>query len=149
MKQLLVVCLVVVVSLNSLFGTARAHNLEAGRLVITHPWIDQAKSGGSSNIRMTISNEGYDYLHLIGFTTSSASKSRLTFASNGTTVSYIESIAIPPNDEVNFRRARLSIELIGLKRGLRDGDSFPGTLHFANGGQITIVVVVGRERFAL
>ncbi len=149
MKQLFVVCFVLAFSLNSLLGTAKAHNLVAGRLVITHPWINPAKLGGSSLIRMTISYVGYDYLHLIGFTTTSASKARLTFASSGTTVSYIESIAIPPNDEVNFRRARLSIELTGLKRGLRDGDSFPGTLHFANGGQITIVVVVGRERFEL
>ena len=149
MKQLLVVCFVLAISLNSLLGIARAHNLEAGRLVITHPWANQAKLGGSCHIRMTISNEGYDYLHLTGFTTTSASKSRLTFAPNGTTFSYIESIAIPPNDEINFRRARLSIELTGLKRGLRDGDSFQGTLHFANGGQITIVVVVGHENLEL
>ena len=149
MKQLLVICFVLVVSLNSLLGTARAHNLEAGRLIITHPWTDRAKLGGSSKIHMTISNEGYDYLHLTRFTTISASEARLTFAPNGTTVSYLESIAIPPNEEIDFRKARLSIELTGLKRELSEGDSFPGTLHFANGGQISIVVVVGRERLGL
>ena len=126
-------------------GTVSAHEDVFGKISITHPFVSAAPEGGMTKLRMEIVNDGYDTVHVTGFTSAVALPASVVFAAGFGKIIHLEAIAIAPDSAINFHAAQIWFELINLQRNLNVGDHFGGTLHLANGGEIEISVIVGEE----
>ncbi len=126
-------------------GTVSAHEDEFGKISVTHPFVSAAPEGGTTKLRMKIVNDGYDVVHVTGFTSAVASPASVVFAAGFGKIIRLEAITIAPDSAINFHAAKIWFELINLQRDLSVGDHFGGTLHLANGGEIEISVIVGEE----
>ena len=120
-----------------------AHEEMAGRLFIEHPWVTPAKAGATAWLYMRIVNEGRSGVHLLGVVTPAAERSGIMFRSGPGSVSTLASVLIEPEGSLGLHTSHMWIELSGLKRDLRSGDSFPATLEFSDGRRADVVVVVG------
>ena len=126
-------------------GTVSAHEDEFGKISVTHPFVSAAPEGGMTRLRMKIINDGYDAIHITGFTSAVASPAKVIFAAGYGKFIRLKAITIAPNSAINFRAAQIWFELINLQKDLNVGDHFGGTLHLTNGGEIEISVIVGEE----
>ena len=123
---------------------AMAHEEAVGRIQIDHPWALPAPAGGTTQLYMTIRNDGSRSVHFFGLKTPIAAASRIMFASPGK-VGTLASITIEAECTLGLGSSHMWIELSGLKQALRIGDSFPATLEFT-GYEAPITVVVEERR---
>ncbi len=61
-------------------GTVSAHEDVFGKILISHPFVSAAPEGGMTRLRMKIINDGYDTVHVIGFTSAVASQALVIFS---------------------------------------------------------------------
>lgn len=122
-------------------GQADAWAETFGALSITHIRAAPAVAGASTQLHMTISNEGYDDLHVLRVTSPVAAGCRFMFASEPGVSLRLDTVTIRADEMVVFDGG-MWIELVALKKALADGDRFTATLHFASGGKVTIPIIV-------
>ena len=60
-------------------GTVSAHEDVFGKILITHPFVSAASEGGMTRLRMKIVNDGYDTVHVTGFTSAVASPASVNY----------------------------------------------------------------------
>ena len=126
---------------------AQAHDYDLGTLHIGHPWArpttSQAKSGGAF---LALDNRGRAGDRLISVASPVADKVELhTHSMDGTVMRMrpVEGgIALPPGQKVELKPGGMHVMLIGLKRQLKEGETFPLTLRFEAAGEIAVDVRV-------
>ena len=113
---------------------------------VDHAWSRAALIGHEGIIYMTISDSGAPDT-LTGVTTPVAAKADLHETIDDHGVMKMRSVAtltVAPGAPVTLAPGGYHIMLMGLKRALKEGDSFPVTLDFAKAGQVTATVTVAK-----
>jgi copper(I)-binding protein len=116
---------------------------EAG-IHVDHVWSRAAMVGHEGVVYLTISDTGTQDT-LIGITTPVATTADLHETTNDHGVMKMRSVAsltVEPGKPVTLAPGGYHIMLMGLKQALKQGDSFPVTLSFANAGQVTAMATV-------
>lgn len=117
----------------SLFGmaiapiSAAAHGLE-----ITSGWTLPKGAGGDSEIYLTIENDAFHPVYMLGASSPVAERVELHRMA-GKEMLPVKQIEIPLDDRLDMRGAGYHFMLIGLKRPLRAGESVPLTLRLNDG----------------
>lgn len=116
---------------------ARAHSYVLGPVEIGHPWARPTDAQlGAAYCILAIKGEGAGTLS--SAETPIADRVELRNAA-GEAVPVIE---IPAGQPVVLRPGKSYLALVGLKRPLRLGESFPLTLRFDLAGEIAVTVLV-------
>lgn len=129
-------------------GSASAH--EAAKIRIANAWARPGiasaatppghmgtKMPGNSAIYMVIYNDGTASDRLVGASTDVARTvelHRTTVEGGMAQMRRIAGIDVPANGKVELKPGGLHVMLIGLKRDLKAGDTFPVTLTFQRSG---------------
>jgi hypothetical protein len=124
--------------LSSLAATgARAHSYVLGSVEIGHPWArpTDAKLGAAYCV-LAIKGNGSD--RLLGSETPVAERIELRTAAGEA----VPAIEISSGRPVVLRPGKPYLALVGLKRALKLGESFPLTLRFDLAGEIAVTVMV-------
>jgi copper(I)-binding protein len=125
---------------------AAAHEVKSGNLHIVHPWA-RASAGAAKTgaIYMTIRNEGAAGDRLLSAATPIAERAELhthIMEDGVAKMRPVEALDIGPGSTVELKPSGLHLMLFGLRQRLREYDTFPLTLTFANAGTIEIEVYV-------
>jgi copper(I)-binding protein len=123
-----------------------AHETEAGALRVEHAWArataGMAKVGAAY---LTVTNDGAEMDRLIGATSSVAAKAELhsvVMQDNVMKMRQIEAIEVHPGEPFVLRPGGVHVMLMGLKRPLKEGETFPLLLTFERSGPVEVTVVV-------
>lgn len=134
---------------------ARSAQVMGGQMDSTAPTMDMTKptepamamemSGAVSGAYMTIKNTGSAADTLLNAQGDIAASVELhTMIDNNGVMQMrpVERIEIPANGEVQLKPGSFHVMLIGLKQGLKAGDSIPLTLQFEKAGTIQVTATV-------
>ena len=116
---------------------ASAHSYALGSVEIGHPWA-RPTTAQLGTAYLVLAVEGANRDELSAAQTPVADSVELRNAAGEA----VPAIEILPKRPVVLRPGKPYLGLIGLKRALKLGDSFPLTLHFAIAGEITVTVMV-------
>ncbi len=123
--------------LGTIAATAWAHSYVSGSVEIGHPWAPP------SSARLAAA---YCVLAVKGDATDTLSSAETPIAERvelrNAAGEAVPGIEIAPGHPVVLRPGKPYLALMGLKQPLRRGDSFPMTLRFDIGGEITVTVMV-------
>ncbi len=128
----------------SLTTVARA---EQSGIQIDHVWSRAAMAGHEGVVYLTITDTGAPDT-LTGVTTPVSAEAALHRSSDDHGVMKMRPVGplpIEPGKPVTLAPGGYHIMLMGLKQALKQGDSFPVTLTFANAGQVTATAIVGKQ----
>ena len=118
-------------------GRARAHSYVLGPVEIGHPWARPTEARlGAAYCVLAIKGDAADTLG--SAETPIAERVELRSAAGEA----VHAIEIPPGRPVVLRPGKPYLALVGLKRALKLGDSFPLTLRFDLAGEIAVTVLV-------
>jgi len=123
-----------------------AHETGAGALHVTQAWA--RATAGSVKVGaayLTVTNEGAGMDRLVGAATPVAAKAELhTVVMEGGVMSMrpVEAVEVHPGEPAVLQPGGIHIMLMGLKRPLKEGETFPLQLTFEQGGNVDIEVVV-------
>lgn len=126
---------------------AFAHEFKIGALQIIHPW-SRATPGGAKVAAgyVVIKNDGAEPDRLISATVEVAGGATLhemTTANGVMTMRMLtDGIVIPANGEITLKPGSYHLMLEDLKRPLKEGESFKGTLTFEKAGTATVFFLV-------
>lgn len=131
----------------ALIGTAFAHEIKVGDLVIDHPYARaSAPNAFAGASYFTIRNTGSEADTLIAASSDVADKIELhTHIHDGDVVRMREvegGIEIPAGGEVTLQPGGLHVMLIGLWGPLVEGQTFPLALEFAKAGTVSLDVMI-------
>jgi len=116
---------------------ARAHSYVLGPVEIGHPWARPTEARlGAAYCVLAIKGDAADTLG--SAETPIAERVELRNAAGEA----VHAIEIPPGRPVVLRPGKPYLALVGLKRPLKLGDSFPLTLRFDLAGEIAVTVLV-------
>ena len=123
-------------------GMAEAHGYTFGDLSIGHVWAPPPEKGADGlPVYGPIFNRGGTTVRLVGSSAPIADQVRFRVEKNGEKT-WPDAIEIRPNKVVALAPWREHIWVSGLKKSLKEGDSFDLTLDFADKGEVTIEVEV-------
>jgi periplasmic copper chaperone A len=128
--------------------TALAHGGSAGDVRIEHPYATPSVAGTSNGAAYiaTLENTGKQPDRLLRASTPAAARAELHTMSMDDGVMRmreVDAIALAPGAAVKMRPGQgYHFMLMGLKKPLKEGDSFPMTLEFERGGKVEVKVVV-------
>jgi periplasmic copper chaperone A len=120
-------------------------------------YVSDAKSrptapGGTGVVYMTVANQGAADDSLTALSTPIADKADMhrTVKGDGGIMKMeaVDTLPVKAKDAVTFGPGGLHVMLMGLKKPLAVGDSFPLTLTFAKAGPVTVTVSVGSLKAA-
>jgi periplasmic copper chaperone A len=115
---------------------ARAHSYILGSVEIGHPWAHPTSAqSGAAYCVLAIKGSGGD--RLIGAQTPIAERVELRDAAGEA----VPAIEIWSGRPVVLRPGKPYLALVGLKRPLKPGESFPLTLRFDLAGEIAVTVM--------
>lgn len=123
-----------------------AHDTTAGTLRVEHAWA--RATAGMSKVGaayLTVFNEGEEMDRLMAAASPVAKKVELhTAAMKGgvMTMRPVEAVEVHPGEPVVLRPGGIHVMLMGLKRQLKEGETFPLQLAFEHGGVVEVVVAV-------
>lgn len=140
---LLILALMALLPMASVRG---AEPVRVGDLVIESPWA-RASIGTNrpAAAYFTITNEGQDDDHLIGLETPVAERAEVHATVNDGGVMKmlpVEDLDIKPAEKLTLEPGGLHVMLMGLRRPLKRGNSFPLTVRFEKAGSATVQVPV-------
>lgn len=124
-------------------GSAEAHQIKSGDLVLHHPWSRATPPGAQvGGGYLTIENKGKAADRLIGGTFE-ASKTveihEMTVKDGVMTMRPLtQGIEIPPGGSVTLKPGGMHLMLMGLKRQLNQDDQINGTLVFEKAGTVKV-----------
>lgn len=125
---------------------SNAHEIKAGQLVITHPWMRQPASGNAAYGCMKITNKGKTDERLIAATIAPFAGERLIPASTagaGVPFEFSGNIVIPAGQTVRLNAESSQQLQIKLGSPLLEGSTLPGSLIFERAGVIEIEYEIG------
>lgn len=123
-------------------AAASSPDIDLGDLTISHPTAYEARAGSRTMLSMGFLNNGSATVHIVGLTTPVAREARFRLDADSSYDIALEAISVPAEDAPELGATMVWVDLIGLNRTLYAGESFPVTLHFANGAQATLQVKV-------
>jgi len=113
---------------------------------VHHVWVRAAPAGLEGAVYLTITDGGPPDI-LTGVTTPIAAEAALHQSTDDHGVMKMRPVGplpIEPGKPVTLAPGGYHIMLSGLKRSLKQGDSFPITLSFAKAGSVTATVTVAK-----
>ncbi|GAA5784270.1 hypothetical protein GCM10007860_07150 [Chitiniphilus shinanonensis] len=126
---------------------AAAHEYQAGKLLIGHPWARATAPGATvAGVFLTLDNSGGDAADkLVAVATPAAERAELHSMSmdNGVMkMRPVPAIDVPAKARQALAPGGLHIMLTGLKQPLKEGASIPLTLTFEQAGPVQVQVKV-------
>ena len=123
---------------------AAAHDYRFGAIAVGHVWAPPSdpKADGIP-VYGPLLNEGTTVERLVGASSPIAKTVRFRIAKDGKTT-WPDAVELAPGKPLALAPWRVHLWLSGVKRPLKDGDSFVLTLTFAQAGQHTVKVIVER-----
>jgi periplasmic copper chaperone A len=126
-----------------------ASDYKIGNLVIVQPWSRAtpatAKVGGGY---VVISNTGSDEDTLLAAETEVSQRTEFhSMSMNGDVMKMAkvaEPLVVKPGQSISFEPGGLHIMLLDLKAGLKQGQTFKGTLSFERAGTVEVEFLVGK-----
>ncbi|RRV67123.1 MULTISPECIES: copper chaperone PCu(A)C [Stutzerimonas stutzeri group] len=117
-----------------------------GELAVSQAWSRaMPPSAPTGAVYFILENRGQQPQRLIGAQTSRAEKTELhTHVHQGDMMKMqqVEAVDVPAAGKVEFKPGGNHVMLFGLKQPLVAGESFPVTLQFEDGGEITTEVSI-------
>jgi copper(I)-binding protein len=127
-------------------GVAAAHDLKVKELTIGHPWAAPTPGGVRNGaVYVTLINDGKTPDRLLKASSPLAASAMLhANIKEGDIVRmrHVESIEIAAGKTVELKPGGIHIMLMGLTQPLKEGDTIPMTLTFANEGEVAVEVMV-------
>jgi copper(I)-binding protein len=140
-------------ALCGLAGAAAAHGAKLGDITIGHPFATPSIAGVNNGVAYfrSLENTGAVADRLVRASTPAAARVELhTMSLDGQGVMRmreIEAIDLAPKSKLVMRSGSgVHLMLMGLKAPLKEGDTFPMTLHFERAGTVEVKVVVDRPK---
>jgi periplasmic copper chaperone A len=126
--------------------TVGAANASAAGLIVEGAWA-RASLGGAKNgiVYATLRNAGGEALRLVGGSTPVADRIEFhihVMDGDVMTMKELDSIPLQPGGTAVLKPGGMHVMLVGLKRPLKEGESFPLILTPANGAAVTVQVTV-------
>jgi copper(I)-binding protein len=126
---------------------AHAHSVTVGEMEIVHPAIPAPPAAARSAAGyLEIVNAGSVGDRLLGVETAIAKQAMLHSTDHGADgvarMVHLDAIDIPANGTVLLEPGGMHIMLMGLKKPLKVGDTFPMQLRFRKAGKVQITVRV-------
>ena len=126
---------------------AAAHDITKGDLVISAPWSRATPAGASVAAGyLAVTNKGLSADRLLSFTTDLAGQPEVHEMSNEGGIMKMrplaKGLAIPAGATVKLEPGGYHLMFIGLKRMLKQGESFAGTLTFEKAGTVEVSFTV-------
>lgn len=125
-------------------GVATAHSYKLGDIAVGHIWAAPPESTESIAVYGPILNQGDAAVQLTGATTPVAEDVRIREAAEGSE-RWIDIVELEPGKPVALAPWRQHLWLTGLKRELKEGDSFELTLEFGQAGTLAVQVEIEPE----
>ncbi len=127
-------------------GQVRAQIPATDAISIEHPWARATPGGAATGAAyITLINKGNTADELIGATTPVADQVQFHSVSEENGVSRMRemrAVEVKPGATVSFSPGIMHIMLVGLKKPLKEGQTFPLTLSFEKAGKVQVVVSV-------
>lgn len=123
-----------------------AQHYMLGEMSIHRPWsreLPPVAPNGAAYFR--VENRGSDPVRIVGGASPVADRAELhVHEMDGGVMKmrHVQVVEVPAKGTVSFEPGRLHVMLIGLKKALVAGESFPLTLEFDTGGTIDVTVEV-------
>jgi copper(I)-binding protein len=125
--------------------SAQAADYKAGDVTVVDPWA-RATAGKPRNGGTFVTLKGGRLGdRLIGASTEVARKAELHNHINDNGVMrmrHVEQVEVPAGGMAMLQPGGLHIMMMGLKKPLIEGESFPLTLHFKKAGEVTVDVMI-------
>ncbi len=122
-------------------SAAAAAEVRQGALAVANPWSLPAAAGMTGAGYMAITNSGRAADTLTAVETPVAARvamHKMSMTGGVMRMDPAGRIAIPAGATTRFAPGGLHLMLLGLKRPLRAGESFPATLVFAQAGRVKV-----------
>jgi copper(I)-binding protein len=126
-------------------GEAVAHGYKFGEIAVGHIWAPPS-NGNTDGVPVygPFLNRGATPERILGASASLAESVRFRVEKDGKS-DWPDSIELAPGKPLALARWRVHLWLAGLKRPLKEGDSFDLVLSFAHAGRHTVKVIVERS----
>ena len=134
-----------------LLGVASPVRAADGSIRVDHAWSRAAAAGRVGVLYLTVTDSGVPD-RLVGVDTEVADKAELHESLSENRVMKmrpVQAIPVTPGEPTVLKPGGYHVMLLGLRRELKDGDSFPVTLHFASGGAVTTTANVAKAGAAM
>lgn len=130
---------------------AAAHDFTLGDLKIHHPNIPQpATRAMTAAGYLVIENKGTDADRLIAVESTAAANLQIHTTEHGADgvakMVHVEALEVPAGETVALERGGYHIMLMGLSKGLVEGDKVAGTLVFEKAGRVDVVFNVEAQK---
>lgn len=127
---------------------AIAHEFKIGALELEHPWARATAPGAPvAGGYLTITNEGAEPDRLVGGSAEIAGHVEIheMAVKDGvmTMKELTDGLEIPAGGSVTLKPGSYHVMFMDLKRQLKEGETFPGTLTFAKAGTVDVEFAVG------
>lgn len=135
--------LLALASASLIAGSALAHDYKIGDLKIEHPSIPQPLTRAMTAAGyLRIVNQGTAPDRLIGLESDTAASLQIHTTDHGTDgtarMRHIEALDLPAGETTALEQGGYHIMLMGLTKGLTEGDVVKATLTFEKAGQVEV-----------
>ncbi len=148
MKKLLTFLFAALIATTTLGGFAAAHEQKLGALILHHAWSRATPAGAKTGAAyVKIENTGDAADQLLSASSDIAAMTevhQMSMENDMMKMGPAGPVDIPAHGVVELKPHGLHIMLMGLKKPLAEGDTFPVTLTFAKAGKVELQVVVGK-----
>ncbi len=134
-----------------LLGWSVLAQAENGSIQVENAWSRAAAAGRVGVLYLTVTDTGAPD-RLVGVDTPVADKAELHESlSEGGVMKMrpVQAIPVASGQPVVLKPGGYHVMLLGLRQPLREGDSFPVTLHFASGGAVAATAQVAKAGAAM
>lgn len=125
-------------------GTLSAHEFKAGDVQIVHPWSRATPPNARVAAGyLTLKNTGTEADRLVGVSSDIGGKAeihQMLVGDDGvmTMRPVTDGVEVPAGGEVELKPGSFHIMFLQLKHGVKEGESFKGTLTFAKSGSVDV-----------
>ena len=148
MKKLLSLLVATLIATGAVANFAGAHEQKLGALILHHAWSRATPAGAKTGAAyVKIENTGDAADQLLSAASDIAAMTevhQMSMENDIMKMAPAGAVDIPPHGVVELKPHGLHIMLMGLKKPLAEGDTFPVTLTFAKAGKVDLQVVVGK-----
>lgn len=143
----LTACIALATGLAPGLAIAHDHVVKAGSLEIVHPW-SRATPGGAkvAGGYVTVTNKGTAADRLLSAAADAISAKaeihEVTVKDGVMSMKPVGGIAVPAGGSLTLKPGSWHIMFTGLKRPLKQGETFPGSLTFETAGKIAVEFTV-------
>lgn len=144
MKRLLIAFVIAA----GVVGPAGAETPTSSGIAVANAWARATPGGAKTGaVYLTVTNGGAAGDQLVGITTPVAARAELhveTVENGIMKMRPVPQVELKPGASTVLKPGALHVMLMGLKRPLKEGDTFPLTLDFAKAGKQDVQVKVAK-----